>query len=430
MKKRLSALKGEKLQKLPFELNWIADLISYEWPLVSIFTDKQKRPFLYTWMDGSEKADRYLIAEITLRNLEGYLLKVVTYEELFKNAVNDEYFLFDITKVDGKESVFTQVSFSGLQANHKPEKDLFLEFEEQRDLDLIKAYFNLTMNLDQYRYGEKNIHNRAKETKSEVVNIHLNSTNDLIQFGVIQSHILGQVLVEYNKMAEASALKIYEDSGLRKSSKNWQPGERESIIALAHTSYLAMAASFDVELTPVKTKIVNNGTAMEQIAGKIFQLMNIGEDFNQATVTMEAFPQEMLNAYQNFLLIIKKYGITVAMQYGSPEKETTRKEYFDAIKSSNIIKQLRAISEKVPQELKHRGRFVEFHLEKLTFEFRSETGVVIKGKIKKDIAEVLYIQIFSNTYDIVVERIFLQARGKLGLTVRDTIVSCIKVAKK
>src|SRR5690606_7455769 len=116
--------------------------------------------------------------------------------------------------------------------------------------------------------------------------------------------ILGQVLVEYNKMAEASALKIYQDLGMRKSDHTWKNGEREAVIALAHTEYHASAASFDVKLTPARTKQLGSSTAMEKIADKIFELMNVGEDFDQPNISMEAFPQEMLNAYDNFLSII------------------------------------------------------------------------------------------------------------------------------
>lgn len=419
-------VQGTPLEKIPFELHWIADLLSYEWPMVSIYSDGEGIPFLYAWIDGSEKDDRYVILQISRRLLEGYLLKVTPYDELFKNAIEDRYIVLDVSKQTGEVRNIKELSYTKLQHNHKPDKGLFLEFEDQSDVDDIARKFKLEMNRDAFIFGVDNILEHARLAQTDVINIHLNSSNGKVGYGIIQSHILGQVLVEYNKMAEASALKVYEELGMRKSEYAWKDGERDAVIASAHTEYYASAASFDVKLTPVRTKQLRQGTAMEQIAGKIFELMNIGENFDQQSISMEAFPQEMLNAYDNFLSIINRYGISVAMQYGNPAKNSLRREYFDSFKSSRIVKQLRNISEGLPQERHFNGQFLSFHREKLDFSFRTLSGNVISGLIKPNVADAVRMDIFKSNFDLVIETVYQQKKGRLGMTAKNTIVSCVK----
>lgn len=426
MKKRLHPVNGNVVKTLPFELKWIADLLNYEWPMISVYSDEQLQPYLYAWIDGSEKTDRYLIMQVDKRILEGYLLKVISYDELFKNAVDDRYFTLDISKLTGEISNITELSYAKLQASHKPDKGLFLEFEEQSDVDEIARKFQLTMDLEAFRYGKESILALAKASQTDIINIHLNSSNGKVGYGSIQSHILGQVLVEYNKMAEASALMVYEDTGMRRNANIWKDGERESVIEMAHTEYYATAASFDVKLTPVRPKQLKGGSAMEKITEKIFQLMNIGEDFSLENISMEIFPQDMLNAYDNFLSIIHRNGISVAMQYGNPSKNLVRREYFDAFKSSRIVKQLRSISEGQPQEHKYTGEFRSFHRDKLTFEFRTLSGNEISGHVKPDVADAVSLDIFRSNYDIVVEKVYQQKKGRLGMSTKNTIVSCVK----
>ena len=426
MKKKLYPIKGTALESLPFEIEWVADLLSYEWPMISIYSDACSEPYLYAWIDGSEKADRYLISKVSKRNLEGYLLKVVPYDDLFRNSVNDEYFSVDISKQTGDINNITALPYINLQTNHKPEKELYLEFEEQSDINAIAGKFELKMDCEAYKFGIESIIELAKSAQNDIINIHLNSSNGKVGYGHIQSHILGQVLVEYNKMAEASALKVYEDLGMRRHSKTWKEGERESVIALAHTDYYATAASFDVKLIPVRTKNLKSGTAMEQITEKIFQLMNIGEEFGNENVSMDTFPQEMLNAYDTFLSIINKYGISVAMQYGNPVKQLVRREYFDAFKSTRIVKQLRCIQEGLPQERKFTGKFLSFHSEKLTFDFRTLANNEISGIVKSDVADAVRMDIFRSNYDIVIETLYQQKNGRLGMSVKNTIVSCVR----
>jgi hypothetical protein len=426
MKKRLNSLNGTVMKNLPFELTWIADLLSYEWPMISIYSDAQCKPYLYAWIDGSEKVDRYLISNIGERTLEGYLLKVTPYDELFENALDDRYFAIDINKLTGDISTIVELTYKQLQPNHKPEKGLYLDFEDQSDVDKIAHEFNFLMNREKFIFGAKSILEDAKSAQKDIVNIHLNSTNGKVGHGSVQSHILGQVLVEYNKMAEASVLKIYQDRGMRKDSHVWKDGERDSVISMAHTEYYAEAASFNVKLTPVKTRTLKDGTAMEQIAEKIFLLMSIGEDFSSESISMETFPQEMLNAYDNFLSIINRHSISIALQYGNPNKNSIKQEYFDSFKSSRIVKQLRRISEGKPHEVRFTGKFRSFHLDKRSFEFRTLSGNEISGHVKPDVADAISYDVFKPTFDIVVERVYQQKKGRLGMSTKNTIVSCIK----
>lgn len=86
---------GDILQKEYFSR--IGDLINIEGPMLSLFEDRRnRRLFLYDWVDSDQNANRWLIYQVLPSDLFGYISKNVSHLDLFRRAVGGTYYYADI----------------------------------------------------------------------------------------------------------------------------------------------------------------------------------------------------------------------------------------------------------------------------------------------------------------------------------------------
>ncbi|RZJ20460.1 MAG: hypothetical protein EON51_15050 [Acinetobacter sp.] len=430
MKRNLYKIHGEQVEKLPYVLKWVGDLIYYDWALLSVYAmDGSEEPFMMAWVDSSKTYERYLVFRTSKRALAGYLLQQIPYFELISNPSGGHFYAVDIDNYTGEEKYFTKLDLRGLHERYLPQREVKFRSGDDDSVVIIE-YFSLETNLEKYLFGTRDIVARAKLDKSELVNMHLTSNNGLVGPGEIQSNILAETLLAYNKMAEAVVLKLYDEKHVNRSrSVKWLPGERDNIIDLARTTFYAATGSFDVILTPVKIKKEDDGkSSMENIVERIFELFSMGQDLNFSDVSRPSFPQEMLSAYEAFLGVIQRNCIHVAMQYANPEKEYRLQESFDPIKANNIIKQLRSIEDGKPIERKFIGKFVGFLKEKHEFEFMTATGAKIIGTFSAKTEEKLSPLVnFTKDFEISVTTRFVKKSNRVNPIEKNELTNCYKI---
>ena len=431
MKKNLYTIKGEETKILPFQIDWIGDLLYYGWSLISIYANQMKFPYVKIWVDASEEQERHILFLTTKKAIEGYLLQKITFKDFFSSAVNDDYYAVDTLKDTDDIDKITTLHFKSLNKKYLPDASVMFELDDAEEVEKIKAYFSLNLDLDNYLYGNIDISNVAKEKQTEVINIHLSSLNGVVGHGDIDSQVLGRALTSYNDMAGAAVLHIYEQGRKTKNQakKSWAPGERDNVIRLAHTRFYAQAGSFDIYLHPFNRKIDKNGVSYaQQIADRIFDLFKMGDELTFVDVQKSDFPQEMLTAYEEFLKVIQSAGINASLQYGSPDKKTVRQEYFDSVKASKVIKKLKVIEKGTPIERKFTGTFSQLSKTNHTFEFTPASGNKLKGAFHKNLFDGLYFFVnLHATYQITVETQWENRSGRSDAIERNVIVSYIKV---
>lgn len=430
MKTKLYKIHGEAVDKLPYSLDWVGDLIYYDWALLSVHSvNGSEEPFMMAWVDSSKTHDRYLLFRTSKRTLAGYMLGHIPYFELFSNPLGGSFYAVDVNNDTGGEEFFTKLELKGIHNRYFPEKEVkFMAGGD--DSQVVNKYFSLETNLHKYLYGTTDIIDRAKEDDSEIINIHMTSNNGLVGDGEIQSNILGEALTGYNRMAEAVVLKLYDEENFHRSkSVAWLPGERDNVVSLARTTFYARTGSFDVILTPVKIKKEKDGkSSTENIVKRIFELFKMGQDLNFSDTMKPAFPQEMLSAYEAFLGVIQRNGIHVAMQYANPKKEYKLQENFDPIKAYNIIKQLRNIEDGKPVERKFMGKFIGFLKEKQQFEFVTATGTRIMGNFSSKTEEKLSpIVNFTKDFEITVNTSFVKKSNRVNPFEKNELINCYKI---
>lgn len=430
MKKNLYKIHGCQVKKLPCVLQWVGDLIYYDWALLSVHAvEGSIEPFMMAWVDSSKTHDRYLVFRTSKRTLEGYILQHIPYFEMITNPSGGYFYAVDINNQTGEEEYVTHVELKGLHESYLPEKEVKFRCGND-DSAAINEHFSLETSLEKYLYGSRDIIARAKLDKSELIIMHLTSNNGLVGHGEIQSNILAEALLGYNKMAEAVVLKLYEERHAGRSKVlKWEPGERDNVVRLARTRFYAETGSFDVILTPVKIKQEDDDkSSTENIIDRIFELFRMGQDLNFSDILRPVFPQEMLSAYEGFLGVIQRNGIHVAMQYANPEKEYKLQENFDPIKARNIIKQLRGIEDGKPVERKFIGKFIGFLKRKHEFEFMTATGAKIVGTFSAKTEEKLSPLVnFTKDFQILVSTTFIKKSNRVNPIEKNELLNCYKI---
>jgi len=431
VKKTLYIIDGETIEAVPFDLEWIGDLIYYEWPLLSVFANEFGEPFIKVWVDASLGLDRFILFKTTKRILEGYIIRELSFIEMLKNAYTEDYFAIDISKSSDEIEKVTKLQYTGFNKRYLPKENVKFQFGDQREIDNVLSFFSLNTDVEIYRYGSGNLIEVAKEKGQEVINIHLTSSNKVVGFGEIQSGILGDILVSYNKMAEAVVVRIHDTKtkASKSHAKRWRKGERDKVVSLSRTTFTSIAASFDIYLYPVRNLLYEDGeTSTEQITNRIFDLFEMGTSLNFETQGKANFPQEMLTAYESLLKVIKENGLTMAVQYGNPIKEYQRRESFNCIKSSEIVKKLRAIEQGESVERKFTGKFRALNRKNDTFEFESTTRDIIVGSFDKRIREGIYAFVnLHSGFQILVSTYWESRSGRNEPIERNVILSYSKL---
>ena len=86
---------GVELRKDALER--VGDLINIDGPLLTLFHDRQTDALLvYDWMDNDHFFNRYIIYEVSPKNILSYIGKKITHMDLFNQAKNKVYFFADI----------------------------------------------------------------------------------------------------------------------------------------------------------------------------------------------------------------------------------------------------------------------------------------------------------------------------------------------
>lgn len=135
-------LGGEQLLKFPFaNLFKIGDLVHYQGPLLSLFSNTKGELYLFDWSDTNEKYNRWLVFRITLSQLIQYLNKNLSHYQLISTFFTDFIVSVDIDDDFTFHNV-TLLNVKDIPDDYLPEKDVFHEDYESPHLEKIKAYIN------------------------------------------------------------------------------------------------------------------------------------------------------------------------------------------------------------------------------------------------------------------------------------------------
>ncbi|MCD8739367.1 hypothetical protein LT679_02025 [Mucilaginibacter roseus] len=424
-------IEGIEIDKPPFQLEWIGDLLFFDWSLIGVYKNSDGSPFIKAWLDNDEILNRYVIFEVKLDLLEKYIFGKLPYSVLISNPVKDLMFCVEFDSIDNIHSCKI-IAVNNFPKSYLPENDVCFDEHEASELNRIIDSFklkNIVLFNKDYAFD---ILQESKNTGTELINLHLASKNNKVGYGKIQSQVLGQALVNYHKIAEATVVNLFDRSNKTvaptTAKSRWQKGELEKVKQLAVTEYLYdKAASFSVFLKPLKPVIYDNTgkTTSETITETIFNLFEAGTDLSKLNDSM--YSQSMLTAFSGFLKSIKENDVSITVQYANPFKGNARKKRFDSYHAEIIMKNLSALDISAPIKSRYKGTFTALDRIRYTFDFLTEDNKKIQGKFDKQIIESVPRLNLQKDYLVTIETVLEMKSGRKDPIERHTIISCVQI---
>lgn len=120
-------ISGELIPSLPFKnLKKVADLVEFEGPILSHFTDDNNEEILFYWVDYNQDYNRWLVISVPKKSLYQYLLKEISLRTLFGNQ--GECYTVDID-TNIQYCNITKLDLLNLPIKYLPEETAYFFFE-------------------------------------------------------------------------------------------------------------------------------------------------------------------------------------------------------------------------------------------------------------------------------------------------------------
>lgn len=119
---------GTNLKTLPvIDLQWLANLIEFEGPLLSVFKAR-KNKYLYYWCDCNGESNRWMICRVSQTNLIRLINKQLSLDELIPDSLEDDFVYFEDVDGDGKATAVKLVNVTNVPTEYFPKEGSYLPY--------------------------------------------------------------------------------------------------------------------------------------------------------------------------------------------------------------------------------------------------------------------------------------------------------------
>lgn len=146
-----------------------------EGPMLSLFTDNRNHDlYLFDWADSDDKTNRWLIYKISSKALSGFILKNISFKEMFLSQ--KDYYVTEIKEEENPP--FEIYGIENLPKEYYPTDNLFFDKSDARGFSKIKSLLdNLSDNLKwEAIISPDEYHNQNLKTLKEITS----NSKDLI----------------------------------------------------------------------------------------------------------------------------------------------------------------------------------------------------------------------------------------------------------
>lgn len=422
--------KGIEITNLPFHLEWVGDLLSYDWPIISVYKDKYNQPFIKSWVESKDSFNRHLVYSIKAEALSHYIFGKTSYAQLLANAINHIIFVIDDKNKFGDIACKVSV-VSDLPYDYLPNSETMFEDEDSEELEDIIFEFSL----DTYRQksvvkAEEQTFNILEESSKsgiELYNIHIRSSNAKVSYGVIRSSILGSLLTSFSDISEATAVNMFDSRkhGKKKRTK----GEISKVKLLGETDFAYVkAASFSVFLKPSKKDFgLFSDSSSNKIAEQIFYVFDKSSNLESLKENTIELSDDLLKAYTSFLKTVKENDIDITVQYGDYKDAIALQDKFDLKKATLILDNLDKLEILEKQTNIHKGVFKALDSISNSFKFESSDENIFLGKFSDSLKSAIADYNLKDMFQITLETSFEKKRGKISASEKHTIANCTAI---
>ena len=126
--------------KLPNDLVKISDLLEFEGPILSHFTDSAGKNYLFYWVDYDVEVNRWLVWEVTTKQIAEYLKGLVSLKNLLEKNNKTALFIVDIDAECHYKNVVT-LELNHIPTPYVPEDTSFYTFDiPERYKTIVEAH--------------------------------------------------------------------------------------------------------------------------------------------------------------------------------------------------------------------------------------------------------------------------------------------------
>jgi uncharacterized protein DUF6575 len=124
----MKGLRGTRLDHFPLgDLNKVTDLIHFEGPLLSLFRNNGGDKYLYYWCDSGNDTNRWLVFRVSDRELDSYLTKRATLQDLLLSPSDGFIYVADIKENMDIASVYI-LDPRELPSDYNADENSYYEF--------------------------------------------------------------------------------------------------------------------------------------------------------------------------------------------------------------------------------------------------------------------------------------------------------------
>jgi hypothetical protein len=368
----------------------IDDLIYFDGPLLSFYSNGQGDNYLYYWVDVDEVCNRWIVFPIDLNELNNYLNKKLTLYSLLIKTRN--VYVLDLDNDIHTQNIWLTL-ISNLPIDYLPEEQSFYIYEKNSS-DIFLKYYSI-------------IH------KKGVLQAHFSGGND-VGYGTMDLQLFSTLMNHFTDMNEGLGNSFYKIEKKKQEYRNKQnKSNKEKTIN--KNDYLnsfkfevigTLSASFSMILKSVDEECSFEDTPTR--ADKYIEfLTNFFSDSEYLDKFKEDFAREVdiaaINHYESFLKTLENAHCNFNIEYLNTVSNTSYSRSIDSPKAQKIIKNLETLDLDREESFSMTGHFVSLNLKNSKYSFESEynkSSGILKGDASKKSFEIA----FNKVYTIEIER--------------------------
>lgn len=396
-----------KLEKVPFELKWVGDLIEYDGPLLSHYQSESGDNFLYYWCDNTAELNRWYVFRVSRNQLDRYLNKKTSLKNLMIRSADPLNYYVDLNDKVQEEAVYL-VDNSSLPEAYIPQDDSLYEFGGvENELSLIDI---------------------SKSEEAAIFGLKIYESNK-VGYGTITPKILSSVLSAFDELVDEMKKielgKISTDTSLSRDQKRIK---RSEVKELLNFNLIGVTpGSFNAILKPSSGQVSMNGmlTKDDVFTQNMFNLFEQVLDLNPQS---DQFVAQSIKAYSDFLSKLKEQEVSVNLNYSNYSSNTNNSKKLKKTKILELVARLGEVQTEAPVSLVFEGKFESINVGSGHVRFNSFDGDFVHCYLDQLIKENAINYQFSKNYSITVERTS-KSNFNSEVTYKDVILSVIEITE-
>lgn len=386
----MQPVKGLKIESFPVKgLYKIDDLIYFDGPLLSFYTNDGGDNYLYYWVDVDDFCNRWVVFPVDLAELNDYLNEKCTLYSLITSSLTG--YLLDLDdNLDTQDVLLIQIS--DLPDDYIPEINSIYNCEKTSEEIFLNYY--------------------SKKYKKGILQTHFSGGNE-IGYGTMDLHLFSKLMNNFTDLNDGLGNSFYKiEKKKQEVRKKGNKENKEKTIkkidfqnAYKFEILTARAASFSILLKPVDEEIGFEGTPTR--ADKYIEFLTGFLTGSQTLDTLKEYARQIdvstINHYESFLKLVDESHSKFQIGYLNSVSKSTFTNHIDANQAQRIINNLQTLDFESDETLNIIGKFVALNIKagKYTFESSDDkSSGTLRGEALKKCFEIA----FNKSYKVEIQR--------------------------